>query len=411
MTYSSIEQLNHIPAPSEKRMAVHITAAAERALKRGHPWLFADAIHNQSHEGAPGDLAVIFDSNRRFLAIGLYDPDSPLRVRVLHQGKPAPIDTAFFQQRVYAAVNLRQILMLQEIDGCRLIHGENDGLPGLILDRYADTLVLKLYTAAWLPYLNILLPTIVEAQPCQRVVLRLSRNMQQGETYGLADGQALLGDVPAGPVVFKEYGLRFAADVVHGHKTGFFFDHRENRKRVQEMAAGHTVLDIFAYAGAFSVHAAAGGAKNVLSLDVSAPALETAQSNFALNPQLADVPHDILVADAFEGLRDLAEAGRQFSMVIVDPPSFAKRTAEVPGALRAYANLTRLALDVLAPAGLLVMASCSSRVTTEDFYRTVLQTANQAGRPLQEIERTGHALDHPIGFPEGAYLKCLFAQG
>ncbi|MCB9460203.1 MAG: class I SAM-dependent methyltransferase [Anaerolineaceae bacterium] len=406
----TLPNLDHIPPPSDNRLALHVTPAAERALRRGHPWLFADNITQQNHEGSAGDLAIVFDKKRRFLAIGLYDPQSPIRVKILHQGKPATIDSTFLAERVKAAIALRQPIAETDTTGYRLIHGENDGLPSLILDRYGDTLVLKLYSAIWFPYLADLLPVILDAQPCERMVLRLSRNLQQEATFGLRDGQALIGDLPDAPVIFREYGLQFAADVVHGHKTGFFFDHRENRKRVQDIAARHSVLDVFAYAGPFSVHAAAGGARSVTSIDVSAPALEAAKANMARNPKAAQVPHEIIMADAFDALHDLAQQGRQFSMVIVDPPSFAKSQAEIEGALRAYANLTRLALAVLAPAGVLVMASCSSRVSTDDFYSTVHRAANDIGRPLQEIERTGHALDHPIGFPEGAYLKCLFAQ-
>lgn len=403
-------ELAHMPSPSDSRLALRVTPGAEHALRRGHPWLFADNITHQNHEGAAGDLAVIFDKKRRFLAIGFYDPQSPIRVKIVHHGKPTTIDSDFLAGRIQAAIVARQPITETDTNGYRLIHGENDGLPSFILDRYGDTLVLKLYSAIWLPYLADMLTAIVAAQPCERIVLRLSRQLQQGDTFGLVDGQALMGDLPDSPVIFREYGLQFAADVVHGHKTGFFFDHRENRKWVQDVAARHRVLDVFAYAGPFSVHAAAGGARHVTSIDISAPALEAAQANMARNPKAADVPHEIIVADAFDALRNLADEGRQFSMVIVDPPSFAKSQSEIEGALRAYATLTQLALALLAPAGILVLASCSSRVTADDFYSTVFQAAQDADRPLQEIERTDHALDHPIGFPEGAYLKCLFAQ-
>ena len=285
--------------------------------------------------------------------------------------------------------------------------------------------------------------------------------------HGLADGQVLSGAELHGPIVFQENGLRFAADVARGHKTGFFFDQRENRALVRALSAGRDaftlgrlrrgpgvqrrrhpeyagrvdggggpagrrVLDLFAYSGGFSVYAAAGGAASVTSVDVSAPALEAAAANLALNqddarggaelashqPATHDGAHligrhfeqKLVVADAFEYLERLRTSRQPFDMVIVDPPSFAKSTAEIERALAAYARLARLATGLLAPGGVLVMASCSSRVTADVFFDTVTQAAQQAGHPLTEIMRTGHALDHPITFPEGEYLKCLFTS-
>jgi 23S rRNA (cytosine1962-C5)-methyltransferase len=403
--------LDSLPRPSEKRIAIHVKPAAERALRSGHPWVFDQAIRSQSHEGQSGDLAVIFDSQRRFLAIGLYDPDSPIRVKVLHHRQPVTIDRAWFTEQLRAAAAIRRPLLTQQTDSYRLVHGENDGLPGLIIDRYANTLVLKLYTAAWFPHLADIVAGLQTVQPFEHLVLRLSRGVN-GTQYGLHDGQTLIGAEVTEPVKFLENGLYFAADVVHGHKTGFFFDQRENRAEVRTRADGREVLDVFAYSGGFSLYAAAGGATSVTSLDVSAPALAVAEANFALNqnhPKVDRAKHITLAADAFEGLEQLHKAGRRFDMVIVDPPSFAKSAAEVAGALAAYARLTRLALNVVRVGGVLVMASCSSRVTAEDFFATVTNTARDSGRFLVHITYTRHALDHPIGFPEGAYLKCLFA--
>jgi 23S rRNA (cytosine1962-C5)-methyltransferase len=207
--------------------------------------------------------------------------------------------------------------------------------------------------------------------------------------------------------------LRFAADLVRGHKTGFFFDQRENRVLVRRHSSGRCVLDVFAYTGGFSIYAAAGGALSVLSLDISAPALNAAKSNFALNQDNAavqQVDHSILLADAFAGLEALYKQKQHFDMVIVDPPSFAKSAAEAKGALTSYARLTRLALDLLQNDGIFVIASCSSRVSAGAFFETVTHAAQDAGHKLEEIRRTGHALDHPIRFPEGEYLKCLFAS-
>ena len=283
--------------PSEKRIAMHVTRAAERALRDGHPWLFADSIRKQSHEGASGDLAVIFDAKRRFLAIGLYDPDSPIRVRVLQHHQQATIDGDWFTERIRAAAQIRAPLLDQDTDGYRLVHGENDGLPGLVIDRYADTLVVKVYTSAWLPHLRDVVAALKIVLPHERIVFRASRNI----------GPLFDDDAPRDPVIFRENGLLFAADVVRGHKTGFFFDQRENRERVRALAAGRRVLDVFAYSGGFSVYAAAGGASHVTSLDVSAPALDAAVENFRLNDLRVD--HRVLVGDAFDTTQGLHQAG------------------------------------------------------------------------------------------------------
>lgn len=402
--------LNALPTPGDKRLAIRVTKQAERQIRAGHPWLFDGAIQKLSHEGKAGDLAVIFDQKKKFLAIGFYDPTSPLRVRVLQQNKPAAINQDWFKAKLQEAADRRAPLADQNTTGYRLVYGEGDGLPSLIIDRYADTLVIKLYSPAWLPHLRPLLAVLDEIQPAERWVLRLSRNMQQGECYGLFDGQILRGDAPAEPIVFQENGITFTADVVHGHKTGFFFDHRDNRQRVGKLAKGKRVLDVFAYSGGFSTYAAVGGAREVVSLDISRPALEAAQNHVQQNAP--DVPHQTMAEDAFAALAKLAANGEKFGLVVVDPPSFAKSAKEVDRAVSSYARLTRLALALVADGGILVIASCSSRVKPELFYETIFGAAQETERPLWEHFRTGHAIDHPTrnAFPEGEYLKCLYAS-
>jgi 23S rRNA (cytosine1962-C5)-methyltransferase len=403
-----------IPPPSERRVALRVTPDAQRQLRGGHPWIFDRAIVRQSGEGQPGDLAVIFDDRRRFIAIGLYDPTSPIRVRVLHHGAPAPIDRAWLRDRLQEAAAWRASLPESGTTGYRLVHGENDGLPGLVIDRYDDTLVIKLYSAAWVRRLPMLREVLDEVCPAARLVLRLSRELsrQTELLYGLTDGMILAGSRPEGAVLFSENGLCFEADVLQGQKTGFFLDQRDNRARVEKLAAGMRTLNVFAYSGGFSLYAARGGAPEVLSLDASEPALASAERNFALNrhvPAVAAAHHSILAADAFLALADLRQSGRRFDLVIVDPPAFAKQESEVKGAIESYRRLTGLALGVLAPGGTLVTASCSSRVSTRVFFGTVTRAAAEAGRPLHEIDRTGHPIDHPVRFPEGEYLKCLYA--
>ena len=406
--------LDTLPEVSQRNIAIHLKPAGERALHDGHPWVYDQSIKKQSREGEAGDIAVIFDKKDRFLAVGLYDSDSTIRVKVLHHNSPAKINRAFFQQKLADAIALREPLLATDTTGYRLVYGEGDGLPSLIIDRYADVLVMKLYSRAWFPHLKTLIDCLNKLIPNKTLILRLSRLVQESETFGLTDGLILQGELDQNTVTFRENGLNFQADVVDGHKTGFFFDQRDNRLRVRELAEGKSVLDVFSYNGGFSVNSAKGGARSVLSLDISAPALADAQANMALNaddPDVANCEHEIMVADAFEGLKALAEQKRQFEMVIVDPPTFASSQAQVEGALQAYEKLVILALDVLAPKGTLVMASCSSRVPADEFFALVHNTAMRAGRPLYEFERSQHALDHPITFREGAYLKCLFARG
>ncbi len=403
-----------VPTPG-KRIAIRVTPAAERKMRDGHPWLFNDSIVKQSHDGKEGALAVIFDRKGRFLAIGLFDPFSRIRVRILQHNHPATINQHWFDSQLAKAVRLRASLEQSQTNGYRLVHGENDGLPGLVIDRYAGTIVIKLYTLAWLPYLSMVAEALFHQSEWERIVLRFGRLIQQRakETYDLADGSIIAGPPITGEIVFQENGLFFEADVINGQKTGFFLDQRENRGRVEEFSAGRKVLNVFAYTGGFSLYAARGGAQEVTSLDLSNPVLLTAIRNFQRNEDIEAVHacnHIIMRGDAFLLLNELAESKRLYDMVILDPPSFARRKSQVPRALDAYYRLARLGMGVLRPNGILVSASCSSRVPAEDFFDAVHRAADFHDRQLNEIERTFHPVDHPIRFKEGAYLKCLFAH-
>lgn len=402
-----------LPTPGTRRLAVRTTPGARRHLRRGHPWLFADSITSHSHDGAPGDLAVVFDDRRDFVAIGLWDPTSPIRVRVLQAGSPRAIDAAFFRDRIAASVARRRPLVDDPAQqGYRLVHGENDRLPGLVIDRYGDVVVCKLYTEAWLAHLAPVLAAVDDLVAPESTVVRLARAVPARPDLGVTDGAIVGGVAPPEPVRFLENGLTFEASPTAGQKTGTFLDQRENRSRIRDRAAGARVLDVFSCTGGFSVHAAAGGATSVLSVDLASPALATAVRNMAHNhdlPAVAGCHHTVRLGDAFATMDDLVTAGETFDLVIVDPPSFASRQAGVATALAAYRRLTRRAVSLTRPGGTLVQASCSSRVTEAAFFAAVHEAAAAAGARLDEQERTGHALDHPVGFPEGAYLKALFA--
>jgi 23S rRNA (cytosine1962-C5)-methyltransferase len=412
-----LEIFQALPKVSERRLSLRLTPAGEKKMRQGGPWIY-DTWVPEDPMGLPGDLAVVFDGKKRFVGIGLWDPTSSIRLRVLHAGSPVKIDAAWFHGKLAGAAALRATLMddpAHKTDGYRLVNGENDGLPGVVVDAFADTCVIKLYSPCWIPHLPVLWEGLMAIHGWERVVLRLNRAMQSQpkHLHGLRDGQILSGPELSGPVLFRENGIVFEAEPVIGQKTGFFLDQRDNRARVEALSRGRDVLNVFSYTGGFSVYAARGGAKSVTSVDLSVPATEAARRNFAHNrfdPTVARCPHEALAQDAFVALEEMRKTGKRFGLVVLDPPMFAQSRAEVETALAAYARLTRLGLSVLAPGGVLVQASCSNRVDAESFFACIHEAARQAGRPLEEIERTGHALDHPVTFEQGSYLKCLFAK-
>jgi 23S rRNA (cytosine1962-C5)-methyltransferase len=394
------------------RLRLRITAAAETIVRGGHPWVFADSIHESNRPGQLGDLAVIYDRKDKFLAVGLFDPDSPIRVRVLHAGKPQTIDAAWWHARLAQPLARRAGLFDAATTGYRLIHGESDGWPGLVLDRYDTTLVLKIYTAAWLPRLDETVALIRETIPSERLVLRLSRNIQTlaEKQFQSRDGQLLFGAPPEGAVIFSENGVRFEADVLRGQKTGFFLDQRESRREVETLAPGCSVLNAFSFSGGFSVFAARGGALSVTDLDISAHALESAKRNFALNqnfPGVAACRHQTVQADAFAWIEKSAE---KFDLIILDPPSLAKRAAEREGALHAYEKLNASGIQRLTRGGILVAGSCSAQVPATEFFDAVRRAAGKSGRGFTELKTMQHPPDHPAGFREAAYLKVIYLK-
>jgi 23S rRNA (cytosine1962-C5)-methyltransferase len=384
--------------------------AAEGEVRSGHPWIFAESIREQNREGTPGELAVIFDKKDQFLAIGLYDPESPIRIRVLHRGKPANITPDWWRERLRDSLRFRAGLFDSETTGGRWVNGESDFFPALVLDRYGDALVLKLYSAIWFNRLEEIISLIREELSPATLILRLSRNiMRQASERGLKNGQALAGSAPDGPVQFLETGLRFEADVLLGQKTGFFLDQRENRRRVESLAAGKHVLNGFSFSGGFSLYAARGGARSVTDLDISGHALESARRNFALNAQLvARSEHHLLQTDVFQWLEQARR--EKFDLVILDPPSLAKRQADRPAALKAYSSLARAGFDRTASGGITVCCSCSGHVRAEEFFQLVTQTARETRREFRVLQETREPADHHAAFPEAEYLKAIFIE-
>jgi len=405
--------------PPPARLRLRLTAAAESIVRGGHPWVFADSVREQNRPGVAGELAVIFDRNDKFLAVGFFDPDSPIRVRVLHVGKPLTIDAEFWQGRLDAAVRRRAGLFDERTTGYRIINGESDGWPGLVLDRYDTTLVLKIYTAAWLGRLEEMIGLVRTALRPEQIVVRFSRNLEAAAQASEArnSSSARFPQLQraalelCAPVVFLESGLRFEADVWRGQKTGFFLDQRENRCLVEALSRGRTVLNAFSFSGGFSLYAARGGAKSVTDLDISAHALESAKRNFALNADdttIARCPHEFIQADAFAWLA--GNAARHFDLIVLDPPSLAKRETERAGAIRAYGKLVECGLGHLRSGGILVACSCSAHVSAEEFFGAVRQAARASGRQFTELQTTRHAPDHHTTFLEAEYLKGIYLR-
>ena len=398
------------PPPKANRLRLRVTATAENYLRAGHPWVFSDSVREQNRDGKAGELAVIFDRNDKFLAVGFFDPQSPIRLRVLHVGKPLTVNTEFWRDRLDAALRRREGLFDEKTTGYRVINGESDGWPGLVLDRYDTTLVMKIYTAAWLERIEEIGELLKQRLDPETILLRASRNL------GLPDKTKLLfAKNPAAtteaPVVFRENDIRFEADVWRGQKTGFFLDQRENRRIVEALSHGKTVLNAFSFSGGFSLYAARGGAKSVTDLDISAHALASAKRNFALNSgdaAIASCRHEPIQADVFEWLA--GNAARKFDLIVLDPPSLAKREAERAGAIRAYGKLVESGIGHLNAGGILVACSCSAHVSTEEFFGAVRQAATRSGRRFEEMQTTHHAPDHHASFKEANYLKGIYLK-
>lgn len=390
-----------------KRPTLRLTKPLRDAIAAGHPWVYDRALRPLPPGLAAGDLAVVADEHGP-LATVVVEPASPIRARVLDRDPDAAIDAAWARGRAHAAAAARAgDPTLAASDAWRIIHGENDFLPGLVVDLYAGVAVIVFdgpaAAALWRP----LVPAVLDG-------IRLGGVAVTGAWLRGARGEQdvgeALGDVPA-EVIIREGAARFEVDVRHGQKTGFFLDQRQNRALVASHAAGLEVLNLFSYTGGFSIQAALAGARHVTSVDLSAPAIAAATRNAARSGVDA-AAHDAVVADAFEYLTDAAARGRRWDLVIVDPPSFAPSEKARPRALRAYGRVNELALAVVAPGGLVASASCSSHVSEADLIAVLAEAGRRAGRRLRLRHIAGAASDHPVlpAFPEGRYLSLLLAD-
>ena len=378
----------------------------EKSLKRRHPWVFSGAVGKLTGEPAAGETIEVHSSDGEFLAMAACNPQSNIIARVWDWQKRG-IDAGFFRERIERAVALRTSL-LPTTDTVRLVHAESDGLPGVVIDRYAGTVVVQLSSAGAMLWRDAIADAVMELVKPQTVYERSDADVLALEGLNPSVG-VLRGAAPASPMVVYETGAAFEVDVPHGHKTGFYLDQRANRVRVRELAEKRAVLDCFAYTGGFTVNALVGGAAQVTSIDSSGPALELLKRNVALNKLPAA---ECIEGDVFQLLRKMRDQARSFDLIVLDPPKFAPTAAHAEKASRAYKDINLLAFKLLRPGGLLFTFSCSGGVSRELFQKIVAGAALDAGVEAQIVEHLSAGADHPVALnvPEGDYLKGLICR-
>jgi 23S rRNA (cytosine1962-C5)-methyltransferase len=380
----------------------------DKSLKRRHPWVFSGAVGKVQGNPEPGETVELRSASGEFLAIAAYSPHSQIVARVWDWEK-RPIDRAFFDERIAGAVAERRGFRHEDVtDAMRLVHGESDGLPGIVADRYAGVVAVQLLTAGAERCRREIAGALAAATGVARIWERSDADVRQLEGLPPVVGALHGPDEPA-RVTITEGGLRFEIDLAHGHKTGFYLDQRDNRRRTRELAAGRDVLDGFCYSGGFALNALAGGARSLLAIDSSAEAVRLARANAQANYL---PPADWVEGDVFRELRSLRDANRRFDLIVLDPPKFAPTAAHAEKAARAYKDINLLAFKLLRPAGLLVTFSCSGGVSADLFQKIVAGAALDAGVWAQIVERLGPGTDHPVAlnFPEGDYLKGLICR-
>jgi 23S rRNA (cytosine1962-C5)-methyltransferase len=390
----------------------------EKSLLRRHPWLYASGIGHVEGHPAFGATVVVKADDGRFIARAAYSPQSMIRLRVWSFDEAEPIDHAFFKRRVQNAIAHRRALV-KDTGAVRLIFGEADGLPGLIVDHYIgvdsggaarEQLVCQFMAAGVEAWKSAIVQALVGATGCPHVYERSDVSIREKEGLAQTTG-VLAGDEPPASLIVDEGGVRYHVDVRHGHKTGFYIDQRDNRALVRQHAAGRDVLNCFCYTGGFSLAALKGGARRVVSIDSSGEALDLARANLAANGFEADRAQ-WLDADAFKTLRRLYDDGERFDLVVLDPPKFAPSREHVDRAARAYKDINLIGFKLLRPGGLLATYSCSGAIDIDLFQKIVSSAASDAGVDARILKRLSAGVDHPMltSFPEGEYLKGLWLQ-
>jgi len=378
----------------------------ERPLLRGHPWVFSGAVAKIEGEVSPGDIGEVYSKDGHFLGRGHLNPRSQIIVRILTP-KKEELGGNFFRERISRAVDLREELLKGKTNAYRVINGEGDSLPGLIVDRYRETLVLQCLTAGMERIKEILTESLVKELHPQNLYERSDVATRSEE--GLTESRGLLygKNIPEF-IEIEEYGCRFRANVKKGQKTGFYLDQRGNRFLLKGLSEGKKILDCFCYTGAFSIHGGSGGAREITLIDSSEEALAMAEDHFDLN-QCMKIPHQCIRGDVFEVMRSL-EGG--YDIIILDPPPFAKKKGNLPSASRGYKDLNLWAFRLLNRRGLLLTFSCSHHMNWDLFQKIVFSAALDSGKSIQLLGRMGHPWDHPIhlSHPEGEYLRGLICR-
>jgi 23S rRNA (cytosine1962-C5)-methyltransferase len=391
-------------------MSARVVLRARRArpFYGRHPWVFAGAIaaiEGEPQDGAEVDLVA---DNGTFVARGCYNSQSKIRVRLYSWDPDRPLDRAFFRERLDSSLGLRRDLGMGGAGrACRLVCSEGDGLSGLTVDRYDRWLVVQFTALGLAQRREMFGELLLELTGTEGIYLRTERGIGQLEGLELQDGP-LCGNLPTSPVRIEEDGVGFLVNLGEGQKTGFYLDQRDNRRAVARLAAGHSMLDAFCYSGGFGLHAARAGAREVLGIDQSEPALALARENARSNGLQVEFEH----ADVFNRLAELVADNRQFGLIVLDPPKFARTRNALDEALRGYRRLQALALRLLEPNGFLVTCCCSGLITTAMLESLLAQLAAEEKREIQILERRGPSPDHPISVAclESDYLKCLITR-
>jgi 23S rRNA (cytosine1962-C5)-methyltransferase len=385
----------------------------EKSVLRRHPWVFSGAVERVLGEPAMGDTVLICDSRGRPLAQGAYSPRSNIRLRVWSWDVDEAIDRAFFRIRLENAINMRQPYRQIEdrqgiySDAYRLMHAESDGIPGLIVDRYANLLVLQCLSTGVERWRHTIADLLLEVTDARNIYERSDADVRELEGLEPRVGVLRGADLPE-RLQIAEGALSFLVDYRQGHKTGFYLDQRQNRQRVAQLSSQRDVLDCFSYTGGFALSALVGDARSVIAVESSAEAVTLAKDNLALN-RLPEDRVEWVEGDVFSTLRKLRDQGKTFDLIILDPPKFAPTASQAERASRGYKDINLLAFKLLRRGGLLITFSCSGGISAELFQKIVFGAALDAGVEAQVVERLFQGYDHPVAlnFPEGAYLKGL----
>jgi 23S rRNA (cytosine1962-C5)-methyltransferase len=391
--------------------SVVLRPGREKPVLNHHPWIFSGAIGRIEGEPADGDIVEVMDHERHFLARGYINRHSQITVRLLSWARHQPLDLSFWRQRIQRAVNYRrELLEGGATTACRLIHAESDLLPGLVVDRYGEYLVIQALTLGIDRRKSEIVDILAKLLQPQGIYERSDVNVRKKEHLPSSAG-LLWGKEPPNPLDIRENGLCFQVDIKHGQKTGFYLDQRDNRRKLTGYCAGRTVLNAFAYTGGFGIYAAWAGAERITNVDTSTEALTLARSNMQRN-DLGNRNYEYVAGDVFSVLRQYRDERREFDLIILDPPKFAYSRSQVQAACRGYKDINLLATQLLRPDGILFTMSCSGLVSPGLFQKVVFGASIDAQRDAQVLEKLSQPADHPIllAFPEGEYLKGLVCR-